>query len=30
MIETVFSVLIVVLAFVPVVIWVMGACSGDL
>lgn len=28
--ETLIGIVLVVLALVPVVIWVMGACSGDL
>ncbi len=28
--EDLLGLVLVILAFVPVVIWVMGACSGDL
>jgi len=30
MIENVVCVCLIILAYVPVIVWVMGACSGDL
>jgi len=28
--EEVVGILLVIVAFVPVIIWILGACSGDL